>query len=111
MIDSFDCEYPLDNNNPTNSKNLYLATIFPSTQSKVFLQAIYIPGSSKCVKFVPFRPKFLPKGRILTYLEGPGIYTPPKIQVYIYIPSGLEDDVSFQRGDFQVPCEFSGVYI
>ena len=40
---------------------------------------MYIPGSSKCVEFVPFHPqkatKNLPKGRNCTYL----------IQVYIYI--------------------------
>ena len=35
---------------------------------------IYIPGSSKCVKFVPFHPKDLPKGRNFTYLEGPGMH-------------------------------------
>ena len=34
---------------------------------------IYMPGSSKCVKFVPFHKKKLPKGRIFTYLEDPGI--------------------------------------
>ena len=62
---------------------------------------------------MPFHPKFLPKGRILTYLEGPGIYTPPiKIQVYIYIPSGLEDDFSFQRGWFSGSMSFRGcIYI
>ena len=36
---------------------------------------IYIPGSSKCVKCVPFQAKNQPKGRIFTYLEDPGIYT------------------------------------
>ena len=36
---------------------------------------IYIPGSSKCVKFVPFHPKNLPKGRNFTYLEDPGMIT------------------------------------
>ena len=35
-----------------------------------------IPGSSKCVKFVPFHPKNLPKGRNFTYLENPGIDDP-----------------------------------
>ena len=35
---------------------------------------ICIPGSSKCVKFVPFHQKNLPKGRNFTYLEDPGIY-------------------------------------
>ncbi len=34
---------------------------------------VYIPGSSQCVKFVPFHPKNLPKGRCLSYLEDPGI--------------------------------------
>ena len=34
---------------------------------------IIIPGSSKCVKFLPFHQKNLPKGRIFTYLEDPGI--------------------------------------
>ena len=33
-----------------------------------------IPGSSKCVKFVPFHPKNLPKGRNFTYLEDPGMF-------------------------------------
>ena len=32
-----------------------------------------IPGSSKCVKFVPFQPNNQPKGRNFTYLEDPGI--------------------------------------
>ena len=32
-----------------------------------------IPGSSKCVKFVPIHPKNLPKGRNFTYLEDTGI--------------------------------------
>ena len=32
-----------------------------------------IPGSSKCVKFLPFHPKNIPKGRNFTYLEDPGI--------------------------------------
>ena len=32
-----------------------------------------IPGSSKCVKFVPFHHKNLPKGRNFTYLEDPGM--------------------------------------
>ena len=35
---------------------------------------IYIPGSSRCVKIVPFHPKNMPKGRNFTYLEDPGIY-------------------------------------
>ena len=43
---------------------------------------VHIPGSSKCVKFVPFRPKNQPKGRNSTYVEDPGIYI--YIQ-YIYI--------------------------
>ena len=34
---------------------------------------IFIPGSSKCVKFLPFHQKKLPKGRIFTYLEDAGI--------------------------------------
>ena len=34
---------------------------------------VYIPGSSQCVKFVPFHPKNLPKGRFFSYLEDPGI--------------------------------------
>ena len=33
-----------------------------------------IPGSSKRVKFVPFHPRNLPKGRNFTYMEDPGIY-------------------------------------
>ena len=33
-----------------------------------------IPGSSKCVKFVTFHPKNLPKGRNFTYLEDPGMH-------------------------------------
>ena len=32
-----------------------------------------IPGSSKCVKFVPVHQKKLPKGRHVTYLEDAGI--------------------------------------
>ena len=36
-------------------------------------QSKIIPGSSKYVKFVPFHPKNLPKGRNFTYLEDPGI--------------------------------------
>ena len=32
-----------------------------------------IPGSSKCVKFVPFHPKKHTKGRNFTYLENPGM--------------------------------------
>ena len=32
-----------------------------------------IPGSSKCVKFLPFHPKNIPKGRNFTYLEDPVI--------------------------------------
>ena len=35
---------------------------------------IYIPGSSNCVKFVPFHPQNLPKGSNFTHLEDPGIY-------------------------------------
>ena len=38
------------------------------TQEKQF-----IPGSSKCVKFVPFHPKNLPKNINFTYREDPGI--------------------------------------
>ena len=34
---------------------------------------ICIPGPSKCVKFVHFHPKNLPKGRNFIYLEDPGI--------------------------------------
>ena len=34
-------------------------------------------------------------------------HTPLKIKMK---PKGLEDNVSFQAGDFQVPCLFSGVY-
>ena len=37
---------------------------------------IYIPGSSKSVKFVPFHPKNLPKNINFTYMEDPGIYIP-----------------------------------
>ena len=33
-----------------------------------------IPGSSKCVKFVPFHSKNLPKGRNFTYMEDLGIH-------------------------------------
>ena len=33
----------------------------------------HIPGSSKCVKFVPFHQKNLPKGTNVTQLEDPGI--------------------------------------
>ena len=40
----------------------------------IFIIYIYIPGSSKCVKCVPFHQKNLPKGRFFTYLEDPGIY-------------------------------------
>ena len=40
---------------------------------------IYIPGSSKCVKCVPFHKRNLPKGRHFTYLEDPGIY------IYLYL--------------------------
>ena len=44
---------------------------------------IYMPGSSKCVKFVPFHPKNKPKGRHFTYLEDPGIsYT--HICIYLW---------------------------
>ena len=32
-----------------------------------------IPGSSKCVKCVPFHQQNLPKGRNFKYLEDPGI--------------------------------------
>ena len=32
-----------------------------------------IPGSSKCVKLIPFHQKNLPKDRNFTYLEDPGI--------------------------------------
>ena len=35
---------------------------------------IFIPGPSKCVKFMPFHQKNLPKGRNFTYLEDPGIF-------------------------------------
>ena len=34
---------------------------------------IHIPGSSKCVKCVPFHPKNQPKGRNFTYLEDPRV--------------------------------------
>ena len=45
---------------------------------------MHIPGSSKCVKFVPYHPKNLPKNRSFTYMEDPGIYI--YIQyIYIYI--------------------------
>ena len=37
-----------------------------------------IPGSSKCVKFVPFHPKNIPKGGNSTYLEDPGITFCPR---------------------------------
>ena len=43
------------------------------TTSMSCILYIYIPGSSKCVKFVPFHPKNIPKGRNFTYLEDPGI--------------------------------------
>ena len=39
-----------------------------------YLQRVFIPGSSKCVKFVPFHPKNQPKGRKFTKLEDPGIF-------------------------------------
>ncbi len=39
----------------------------------IAVEYIIIPGSSKCVKVVPFYPKNPPKGRIFTYLEDPGI--------------------------------------
>ena len=35
---------------------------------------MHIPGSSKCVKFVPFHPKNLPKNRNFTYMEDQGLY-------------------------------------
>ena len=35
---------------------------------------MYVPGSSKCVKFVPFHQQNLPKGRNFTHLEDPGIF-------------------------------------
>ena len=41
-----------------------------------------IPGSSKCVKFVPFHPENIPKGRKFTYLEDPGILIPIKQTVF-----------------------------
>ena len=45
------------------------------------MKLIYlIPGSSKCVKSVPFHPKNLPKGRNFTYMEDPGI-----LGIFIYI--------------------------
>ena len=40
-----------------------------------------IPGSSKCVKFVPFHPKNLPKNRNFTYMEDPGIHHLLNLQV------------------------------
>ena len=43
-----------------------------------------IPGSSKCVKFVPFHPKNLPKGRNFTYMEDPGIYICTSILLFNY---------------------------
>ena len=43
-------------------------------------ECIYIPGSSKCEKFVPVHQKKLPKGRNFTYLEDPGVQN-----IYIYI--------------------------
>ena len=42
-----------------------------------------IPESSKCVKFVPFHQKKLPKGRNFTYVEDPGIYIYDIIYIYI----------------------------
>ena len=46
------------------------------------MERCYIPGSSKCVKFVPFHPKDLPKGKIFPYLEDPGMH----IYILLYIP-------------------------
>ena len=42
---------------------------------------IYIPGSSKCVLFVPFHKKKLPKGINFTYLEDPGMNKWGNIQI------------------------------
>ena len=47
---------------------------------------IYMPGSSRYVKILPFHPKNIPKGRNFTYLEDPGvyIYIYEKKNIYIY---------------------------
>ena len=39
----------------------------------VYILNMYIPGSSKYVKFLPFGRFFGPKGRNFTYLEDPGM--------------------------------------
>ena len=36
-------------------------------------EIVDILGSCKCVKFVPFHPKNLPKNRNFTYMEDPGM--------------------------------------
>ena len=42
-------------------------------QWSILCKVVTKPGSSKCVKFPPFHQRKLPKGRIFTYLEDPGI--------------------------------------
>ena len=54
-----------------------ISDLFLSNES--FESLFHIPGSFKCVKFVPFHPTKAyqkdPKGRNSTYLEDPGIFT------------------------------------
>ena len=45
-----------------------------------------IPGSSKCVKRVPFHQKKLPKGRNFTYLEDPRMYI---LLMYVHLLMGF----------------------
>ena len=46
-----------------------------------------LPGSSRCVKLVPFHMKNLPKDRHFTHLQDPGI-TPPPNQSAPFFPVG-----------------------
>ena len=43
-------------------------------ENKKLLCVPFIPGSSKCVKFVPFHEKHIQKGRKFRCLEDPGIH-------------------------------------
>ena len=53
---------------PPNLQSTKSASMISDPVLQLMRYDIYIPGSSKCVKFVPFQPNTQPKGRIFTYL-------------------------------------------
>ena len=61
-----------------------------------------IPGSSRCVKFVPFHPKNMPKGRHFTYLEDPGMLMADGVFLrnFFSISRGLASILRYLRSSF-----------